>query len=310
MGWPELFSCARDHHGVVVWTDGLSNGVSEGALRRRASSDGWLQLHPGVWLLPSAPDTSLARLRAATVALDGHAAMESALWLHGMRSSAPRTPQVLVEHARHGTRDRKRIEVRRSRTIRPEDLTVVDGIAVTALPRTFIDVAPRRTTKRLRGLVIDAERDDQLVRSDLVDRVALLPRGVPGRRRLHDVLADLSGLRSDSDTEHDLRRDLTDLGYPVHPEPFPWRCDDGVVVRLDLALPQHWVYLEVDGFGTHARRGVFESDRVKWTQVVRHWQPVWVTAARWEQDRSGVLADLDAAIAAADPARAPAVPQP
>jgi very-short-patch-repair endonuclease len=124
------------------------------------------------------------------------------------------------------------------------------------------------------------------------------------------VLADLDGLRSDSDTEHDLRRDLIELGYPVHPEPFPFRCDDDVVVHLDLALPAHWVYLEVDGFGTHRTRRVFEADRVKWTQIVRHWQPVWVTASRWEQDRSAVLADLDAAIADADPNRAPAVPQP
>lgn len=119
-----------------------------------------------------------------------------------------------------------------------------------------------------------------------------------------------TGLRSDSDTEHDLRRSLIELDYPVHPEPFPFRCDDDVVVHLDLALPAYWVYLEVDGFGTHRKRRVFEADRVKWTQVVRHWRPVWVTASRWQQDRGAVLADLDAAIADADPSRAPAVPQP
>lgn len=94
----------------------------------------------------------------------------------------------------------------------------------------------------------------------------------------------------------------------MHPRPFPFRCDDGVVVALDLALPKHWVYLEVDGLEAHTGRRTFEADRRKWTQVVRHWRPVWVTSDRWRTDRGGVLRDLDEAIALADTMRAPAVP--
>ena len=139
--------------------------------------------------------------------------------------------------------------------------------------------------------------------------VTTTPLTTPGRGRVGLLLDELGWLRSDSDTEHDIRRHLTSLGYPVHPEPFPYRCSDGVVVKLDIALPDHWIYLEVDGFGTHGRqRGVFETDRRKWTQVVRAWHPIWVTPDRWRQARASVLRDLDDAIARADRRRAPALP--
>lgn len=302
MGWPELFSFARDRHCVVTVGDAIAHEVSEGALRRRATSDGWPLLFPGVWLIAGAAETDRARLLAATLAYSGHAAVESAMWLHGLREDAPRTPHVLVEHARHGTR-RTGVEVRRTRTLRDGDLVEVDGISATDIVRTLIDIAPRRTRRRLRGHVIDAERDGLLERGQLATRLESLRRGVPALGRIRGVVADLSGLTSDSDTEHDVRRALIDLGYPVHPAPFPFRCDDDVTVELDLALPQYWVYLEMDGFGTHTRRSVFEGDRRKWTQLVRQWRPVWVTAERWRLDRDGVLADLDAAIADADPTR-------
>jgi hypothetical protein len=176
------------------------------------------------------------------------------------------------------------------------------------LPRAILDVARERGVRRTRRLVIDAERRDLVQRRDLLALHERLGPCVPGQRVLRTVLADLGAMRSDSDLEHDVRGDLRRLGYPVHPAPFPWRCDDGRVVELDIALPEHWIYLEVDGFGDHRRRPAFEGDRIKWNQVVRHWQPVWVTAARWSGDRRGVLSDLDAAIAAADRTRPPARP--
>ena len=197
---------------------------------------------------------------------------------------------------------------RRTRTLLPTDLTAVDGIDTTRAARALLDVDPSRGVGDVVGLVIDALRDGHTTRTELLELYEHLGPRAPGRTRLGRVLAALGGSFSDSTTEHDVRVELTRLGYPVHPGPFPYRCDDGVVVRLDLALPRHWVYLECDGFGAHTRKHVFETDRVKWTQVVRRWRPVWVTADRWRQDRRGVLHDLDEAIRLADPARGPAAP--
>lgn len=308
MGMTDLLEHARARHGVVTVTDAVAFDVSRAALYRRAAADGWLSLHPGVWLVAGARDTHEARLVAAVEVTSGLARGDTALWLHGLVDEPPHPPQILVEHARHGSRRRTDVAVRRTRHLHEQDRTTIRGFPTLVLPRSILDVAPERGFLGTRRLVIDAEREDLLDRSELVALQERLGARVPGQRMLRRVLADLGGLRSDSDLEQDIRRDLHDLGYPIHPSPFPWRCDDGVVVRLDLALPVHWVYLEVDGFGSHRKRPVFEGDRRKWTQLVRRWRPVWVTAARWRSDRAGVLADLDAAIADADPTRAAAEP--
>jgi len=196
----------------------------------------------------------------------------------------------------------------RTRHLPDEDRTTVRGFDATTIARAVADLARVRSTDRIRTLVVDLERDGHLAREDLAACHERLPHSTPGRGRLGSALRDLGDLRSDSDTEHDMRRTLRDLGYPVHPEPFPFRCDDGVIVNLDLALPAHWVYLEVDGYGAHSQRRVFETDRIRWTQIARQWRPVWVTAQRWRDARGAVLRDLDAAIALADATRPPALP--
>lgn len=308
MGWPELLEYVRRRRGVVTLADARDHDVSRSVLYRRAKQESWTKLHPGVWLVAGAPDTDAARLVAAIAATGGVARGDSALWLHGLLARPPHPPQVLVDHARNGSLRSEVLDVRRTTTVTDDDVTSVRGFPTTTVAFAIVDVALGRGLHRTRRLVIDAERDGRLEREDLAELLVRLGRGVPGVGVVRAALQDLGGLRSDSDTEHDLRRSLIELGYPVHPEPFPYRCDDGVVVRLDLALPLHWVYLEVDGFGTHRTRRVFESDRVKWTQIVRHWRPVWVTARRWRNERDRVLRDLDDAIAAADPDRSPALP--
>ena len=307
MGWSTLLRLARAQHGVVSLADVRAAGVSEATVRDRARREHWRQLHRGVWLLPSSRDTGAARHVAARAAIPGIFREESALFVAATGVPAPHPPQLLLPHARRA-RARPGVDVRRTRHLPAEDVRELPGAVATTVARAVVDLARRWSVDRLRHLVIDLEREEHLDRADLTACLRRLPHSTPGRGRVRALLDDLGWLRSDSDTEHDIRRGLTQLGYPVHPEPFPYRCDDGVVVALDIALPEHWVYLEVDGATTHGHRRAFETDRRKWTQVVRHWHPVWVTPDRWRTDRDGVLRDLDAALALADPSRGPAVP--
>lgn len=307
MGWPELLRRARDHHGVVTLRDASECGLSADAVRARAGREAWTRLHRGVWLLASAPDTRAARHLAAVAAVPGIFRGESALFVTGTGVAAPHPPQLLLPHDLR-SRARRGIDVRRTRHLPDDDVIEVGGQLATTAHRSILDLAQGWSVDRLRPLVIDLEREGHLDRTHLATCLRRTPRTTPGRGRVRLLLDELGWLRSDSTTEHEIRHDLTQLGYPVHPEPFPYRCDDGVVVHLDLALPTHWVYLEVDGLGTHARRGVFEADRRKWTQVVRDWQPIWVTSDRWHRDRASVLRDLDDAMARADRSRLPATP--
>ena len=79
-------------------------------------------------------------------------------------------------------------------------------------------------------------------------------------------------------------------------------------MHLDVAFPNHWVYGECDGRAFHTGADAFEVDRVRWTQVVRHWRPVWITWSRWTYERRTVLQDIERALELADTSVAPARP--
>lgn len=307
MGFSELFARAAGRHGVVWTGDCEAAGVAPRTLRARAARESWPHPYPNTWLAPGMPISARATLAAAVLAADGHASRWSALWLHGMDVALRPRPQVVVPYGRRG-RVLGDIEVLRSRTLSPSHLTVVDGVPTVVLARAFADLAPQVLPGALRHLVIDAEHAGRLLRSDLVAISEELPRGVPGLGRLRRVVADLAGTRSDSGFEHEVREGLAATGFPVHREPFPYRCEDGVMVHLDIALPQHWVVVECDGRSSHIGRAAFSTDRIRWTQIVRQWTPVWVSWDRWRQDRHGVFADVRRAIELADPRRVPARP--
>lgn len=308
MGWKRLFTIGLERHGVVALDDAEDCGLPRAVLMARAIREGWRQLHPGVYLLPGAPDTPTARLAAAALWVDGYAARRSALWLHGMLDQAPVRPQVLVTHRRRGVAG-SHVDMHRSRRLLTAHLGEVEGIATTTAARAIHDLAAGgEHPRRLTSLVLEGERRRRLRREDVAAVRECFGRGCPGLATLDRVLDDLGAMRSDSGWEHEVRSDLRQLGLPVHPAPFPYRCEDGVIVHLDVAIPTHWVYLECDGRGFHSATDAWGKDRRKWTQVTRQWRPVWVTYDQWRYERDAVLADVHRAMQLADPGRAPATP--
>ena len=302
MSWDRLLAVAAHRGGVVELADARRLHISADAVRSRARRDGWRRLGDGVWLVAGAPRTPLARHWAGVLVTGGVLARRSALWHHGLADRPPPRPVLLVPHGRPGSR-RPDLTVHRSRTLRATHTTVVRALPVTTVPRTICDVAGDLTVRALRDVTIDAVRTSRTTLAAVRGLRAELRPGVPGLRALDHVLDDLTATRSDSGLEHEIRTGLRRAGFPVHPTPYPFRCDDGVTVELDVALPDHWVYVECDGYGTHTSRRAFRADRRKWTQVVRYWRPVWVTADRWRDDRGGVLRDVRAAMALPPPRR-------
>jgi hypothetical protein len=308
MGWRAFMEIGRQRFGVVCLADAVEAGLTARTVMKRASREGWVRLHPGVYLLPGATDGPMARTAAAVLAADGYAARRSALFLHGVVDQPPLHPHVVVDHRRHGVFGRT-VMMHRSRRLPDDHLTDVDGIAATTAGRAIIDLAAGgEHPRRLGALVLDGERRRRLTRDEVAAVRHTLGRGFPGLAAIDRTLEDLGATRSDSGWEHEVRADCLRLGLPVHPEPFPYRCEDGVVVHLDLAFPRHWVYGECDGRAYHSGVEVFGKDRRKWTQLVRHWRPVWITFDRWRYERDAVLADIERVLELADPARAPALP--
>lgn len=305
-----LFDLAHDRNGVIWIGDAGPAGMTPRRLRARARRESWEELHPGsAWLAPGSRRTAVRELSAATLVTGGAASRFSLLRLHGLIEVWPPRPQVLVPYARVGTRV-PGIDVRRSRTLRPHHLSEAKGIGATTVERSLADAAPTLSWQALRNLLIDAEQAGMATVDSFRRLRSELPRGVPGLRTMDRALQDLSNSRSDSLFEHEVRTGLRRAGMTVHPEPFPFRCRDGRLVHLDIAIPDAWVAVECDGRAYHSDRRAFTVDRTRWTQIGLDWRLVWVTWDRWTGDPAAVIEDVRRAVeaSASGPGRAPAPP--
>jgi very-short-patch-repair endonuclease len=176
----------------------------------------------------------------------------TAAWVWGLLRSSPSTYHVTAPSTRH----RRRGFVIHSAALGDEDVTKREGIPVTSLARTHLDiaaVAPERIPRML-------ERSEVLKLFDLRSFEALLGRSAhhPGHRPLQQALRvyrpDPTVLRSN------LERRFRDL---VCASSLP-RPGHNVVVgpyELDCYWPDHGFCVELDVFATHGSRRSFETDR-------------------------------------------------
>lgn len=308
MQWQRLFERARRRHGVVCLADGREFGISSRRMQDRAERDGWFLLHPGVWLVGGIEPTDLSRLTAAVLAGRGAVASHrSALWLHGAVDRAPRMPQILVPYGGRGPTGGQPIEVHRTRRLPEHHVTTAHVIPCTIPARSILDVSGSVNGRALKNLVVDTRHRAGLSMEEL----AAMREAFGARRRgmagLDRVLADPVVGVVDTAWEAEVHEVLTAAGLVVVSQ-FPYRCADGVVVRLDNALPGEWVCVETDGRSAHSGQVAFARDRVRWNQIQREWKIVWVTYDRWNDDRAGVMADVMDAVERADPSRPPARP--
>lgn len=278
----ELARLAALQHGVVDRADARSVGLTDDAIHRRLRAGRLAQAHPGVYLLPGAPDTWHQRLLAAcraagAGAVASHRAAAS-LWglLDGEevevtvgRSKGP-APQGVVVH--------------RSRDLMPVHVTRRRAIPVTNPLRTMIDL----------GAVSSDDVVAEAVERGLVRRLfsvaalewVLTDLAKPGRRgcgALRRVLDDraLGAAPPDSVLEARMARVLRSYGLP--PAVFHHLVPEADA-ELDFAYVDRALAVEVDGFGVHGTAPAMSSDhdrhnrlvaagwsvlRFTWYQVVR-----------------------------------------
>lgn len=108
----------------------------------------------------------------------------SAAWLWGIARASPIPVTVTVSTSQH---PKGPMVIRHSRTIASEDRALLEGISVTALPRTLLDLAAILPRERLRRAL---ERAEELRLFDLREVEALLAhcKGHPGGARLRRAI--------------------------------------------------------------------------------------------------------------------------
>jgi len=219
-------------------------GLSDSALR----SSPWRQIFQGVWVHSDLEDTRETRLAAARLVIPAHGVLRglTAAWIYGADVRRADDLDVHVGFP-EGKRIRNQpgLEVCQE-TVRPADICVIDGVAVTSPVRTVFDCL-----RLLRG-------HERLVVADALTHLEAtnieeIRRYFAGQRRLRnlrvaELLIDDIEPKSESPMETRLRLTLVDGGLP-RPEA-QWEITNtaGVVMwRLDLAYPDVKLAIEYDG---------------------------------------------------------------
>lgn len=256
-----MAALAARQHGVVSRAQLLNAGVTRTMIEQRLATGQLIPLHRGVYAVGHAHLRPNGYRLAAVLAVGPGAALShrDAAALHGIRDGGGTRIDVSTPADRRST---ERIRVHGRRRLDPRDVTSIEGIAVTTVSRTLVDLAEVLPTDAVGKALSEAERQRTL---DVAGIEAALER-VRGRRgpataRLRAALAELaatgttvtrSGLEDRFLTllaAHDVPRPVTN----VHVAGYEW---DAVWAPARLAV-------ELDGWDTHKTRRAFQHDRTK-----------------------------------------------
>jgi putative AbiEi antitoxin of type IV toxin-antitoxin system len=252
-----LADLAEAQHGVVSIRQLEGLGYARDAISYASRSGRLHRLHRGVYAVGHRSLTWHSRCLAAVLACGTNAVAShvSAAWLWGLLRTRPETFHVTSPRRRHA-KDGIRLHFAQ---LVDEDYSRRDAIPVTALPRTFLDLAACVSASRLDRAV---ERAEELQLFDLKAMDALLRRagGHPGVGRLRRALAiyrdEPAFLRSRLEWRFlDLVRRA---GLPAPSMGF----NEGGY-ELDAYWPEERFVVELDVYETHGSRAAFEGDRLR-----------------------------------------------
>jgi very-short-patch-repair endonuclease len=252
----ELALLAARQHGVVAVWQLRECGVGRGALERRLALGRLHRVHRGVYAVGHRKLQWRGVMMAAVLACGPDAVLShrSAARLSGVRPDSRRGVDVTV--AGSGRRGRPGIDLHAVRALDPRDITRIDGIPVTTLPRTLLDLAEVVPQDHVVRTIEEAERKRIFNRTALEELLARSP-GRRGRRPLRSILTDAviePGTREE--LERRFRQVIREAGLP-HPK-INTLVED---YEVDAYWPDHKLVVELDGYDTHQTRKAFEDDR-------------------------------------------------
>jgi hypothetical protein len=277
-------------HGVVSRRELLAAGLACGAIDDRVRKRKYLVLYRGVYAVGHASLTIEGRRRAIVLACGEGAVLShrSAAGAWALRADGSARWEVTVPAER---RPAGPVRTYRKR-LAPDEVTTLDGIPITTVPRTLFDLSSVIPIHQLRRAV---ERADQL---ELFDRSAVVTlldrhRGRPGAPALAALLEDF---RQHGETR--TRSDLEALFLQIcldHGLPRPTINHSANGREIDATWPGIDLLVEIDSWKHHRSRTAFGLDRSKDRRALIDGRPTArFTGDELEQAPDAVAADLRA----------------
>jgi hypothetical protein len=278
-----LAELALAQHGVFTLAQLGELGLAPSGVRSRLTAGRLHRIHRGVYSL--VPKSLLKRegLYMAAVLACGPGAVlshRSAARLHEIRNYGYTRIEVTIPS--RSTRAHAGIAVHRSTTLTEADVTVVNGIPVTTVHRTLLDLGDVLSQRQLERAFDQAETVKGLDLNEINDQLARNPTR-PGAKKGRRVLAEhyIGSTPTENDFEEALLALTRSLGLPdPRPQFYIDPGDGGPMIRADFAWPDRRIVVETDGRKTHGTTQAFEADRRRdqrlsaagWTVIRTTWR--------------------------------------
>ena len=246
---------AESQHGVVARRQLVALGLGKGLIQERRRVRLLVPIHRGVYAVGHRRGDFRHRWVAAVLACGDGAALSHRSAAHHWDLRGSRDP-IEVSRVSGGGR-RHGVLIRQVDRLPPQEVTLKDGIRVTTVERTLLDLATLLDDRQLGRALVAAERNNRLRWSELRRLLA-----VPGRRagmsRLERVAsqADPRAVETRSGVEVDFLALCRGADLPA---PQVNVLVEGRLV--DFLWPLQRVIVEIDSFRYHGDRIAFERDR-------------------------------------------------
>jgi predicted transcriptional regulator of viral defense system/very-short-patch-repair endonuclease len=248
---------ARRQHGVVSIRQ-LEGplGFSQRSVGRAVAAGRLHRTYRGVYAVGHTNLSAHGECLAAVLAVGPGALLSyySAGWLWGLWRGSPQPYEVTAFVPRHHPAPPKVVR-HRARNLVDADRAMVEGIPVTSVARTLLDLAWKLSGDQLRRAVARAE-DLGLLDLDELHAVIERNRGHHGAKRLRYALSIYEPpAYTRSEFERRFVRHLVSSGLPR-----PATGWNEVGYELDVYWPELRFGVELDAFETHGTRDAFERD--------------------------------------------------
>ncbi|HZK50061.1 MAG TPA: type IV toxin-antitoxin system AbiEi family antitoxin domain-containing protein [Actinomycetota bacterium] len=263
-----LVTLAECQYGLVTRTQLAELCLSDSAVGRLVTRGVLRRVRPGVYrLLGAGPsrqqDITAVRLWAGEEAFASH---RTGAEIHGLPGAVPPLIEITTQRSVRSSD----VLVHRRATWPPGDVTVVEGIRVSTIPRTLLDLASVVHLGTL-ARVLDATLHRGVSLDSISRRLeATAVQGRNGTANLRKLIHERTDESAavESPLERDFLTLVRDRNMDEPVAQYPVFVDGHLIARLDFAYPELKIGIELDGYAFHSSREAFERDRRRLTELV------------------------------------------
>lgn len=252
-----IHALAARQHGIVARWQLIQAGVPQHRIEYRLKRGRIESVHHGIYRMGPVLSPRYREMAALLYCAPGAVlSHQSAGTLWGLHPPPPAAAPVTVSVVRNVGGPGSGVRVCRVANLGENEITHLDGLALTTPARTLLDLAGSVSSRELEQALARADRQQLIIREEIE---ALLER-YPRRRGRARLRALLTGPESPALTRSEAEERFLSLVRKAGLRP----PETNVMVKgfeVDTLWRAERLVVEIDGFAYHASPGAFERDR-------------------------------------------------